>query len=203
MLKSFKQLGEPDGCELMQDIFERKATYADLEAVPPHLVAELLCGKLVTHPRPAPAHAVAAASLTMDLGGPYQKGRGGPGGWIFMTEPELHFGEDVTVPELACWKLERMSAMPPKAYIEVAPDWLCEVLSPSTEKYDRGDKREIYARAGVRHLWLLDPRIQCLEAFALTEGRWLLLGTYSGDQVVRIAPFEDVEIQLAQLWPLG
>lgn len=187
----------------MQDIIERKATYADLEAVPPHLVAELLCGKLVTHPRPAPRHSVAAASLTGDLVGPYQKGRGGPGGCIFMTEPELHFGEDVTVPELAGRKRKRMSEMPPKAYIEVAPDWLCEVLSPSTEKYDRGDKRDIYARAGVRHLWLLDPRIKCIEAFELTEGRWLLLGTYQGDEPVRIAPFADVEIQLDQLWPLG
>lgn len=187
----------------MQDIVERKATYADLEAVPPHLVAEIIMGRLVTHPRPAPRHSVAAASLTMEIGGPYQKGRGGPGGWIFMTEPELHFGEDVTVPELAGWKRERMSEMPPKAYIEVAADWLCGVLSPSAEKYDRGDKREIYARAGVRHLWLLDPRIKSIEAFALTEGRWLLLGTYQGDEPVRIAPFGDVEIDLALLWPLG
>lgn len=190
-------------CDAMQDIFERKATYADLEAVPPHLVAEILSGRLVTHPRPAPRHSVAAASLAGDLVGPYQKSRGGPGGWIFMSEPELHFGEDVTVPELAGWKRERMSELPPNAYIEVAPDWLCEVLSSSTEKYDRGDKREIYARAGVRHLWLLDPRIQCIEAFVLKEARWLLLGTYRDDIPASIAPFDDVVIDLAQLWPLG
>ena len=186
----------------MQDIIEREATYADLEAVPPHLVAEILNGRLVTHPRPAPRHAVTAASLTDELVSPFQKGRGGPGGWIFMTEPELHFGRDVAVPELAGWRRERMSALPETAYIETPPDWLCEVLSPSTETYDRGDKREIYARAGVKHLWLADPRVEILEVFELTGGRWLLMGTYDGDAAVRAVPFDAIEFALGQLWPL-
>ena len=186
----------------MQDIVERKATYADLEAEPPHLVAEILRGKLVTHPRPTPRHSVAAASLTDELIGPFQKSRGGPGGWIFMAEPELHLGKEIAVPEIAGWLIERMPALPKTAYIEAAPDWLCEVLSPSTEKYDRGEKRDIYAEAGVKHLWLVDPRVQCLEVLELASGRWVLMGTYSGSAAVRAVPFAAIEIELAGLWPL-
>ena len=186
----------------MQDLITRKATYADLEAVPPHLVAEILGGKLVTHPRPAPRHAEIHFTLSYELGGPFRKGIGGPGGWRFMVEPELHLDEDVAVPELAGWRLERMSELPQTAYIETPPDWLCEILSPSTEKYDRGDKRDIYARAGVKLLWLLDPRVKCLEVFELNGGRWQLMGTHHGDAGFRAVPFDAVELNLGDLWPL-
>ena len=186
----------------MQDIVERKATYADLEAVPPHLVAEILRGKLVTHPRPVPRHAEVHFGLSTELGGPFRNGIGGPGGWRFLTEPELHLGEEVAVPELAGWHLERMPALPTTAYIVLAPDWVCEILSPSTEKYDRGAKREIYAEAGVKHLWLVDPRVQCLEVFELSGGRWVLMGTHQADAKVRAVPFDAIEIELARLWPL-
>ena len=186
----------------MQDIVERKATYADLEAVPAHLVAEILRGKLVTHPRPAPRHSEVHFSLSAELAGPFRNGIGGPGGWRFLTEPELHLGEEIAVPELAGWRLERMRALPTTAYIELAPDWLCEILSPSTEKYDRGDKSEIYAEAGVKHFWLLDPRVKSLEVFELNGGRWLLMGTHQGDAKVRFRPFEAIELELGRLWPL-
>ena len=131
------------------DARQRAATYEDLLAVPEHLVAEILFGRLVTHPRPAPRHAVARSALGSVLGPPFQFGRGGPGGWIFMVEPELHLGAHVVVPDLAAWRRERLPALPETAWIEIAPDWVCEVLSPSTERYDRGDKRLIYAEAGV------------------------------------------------------
>ena len=186
----------------MQDTIERRATYADLEAVPEHLVAEILHGKLVTHPRPAPPHAEVHFVLASVLGGPFREGIGGPGGWRFLTEPELHLGDDVAVPELAGWRLERMPDLPETAYIELPPDWVCEVLSPSTEKYDRGDKRQIYADAGVRHLWLVDPRVELLEVFELIDGRWTLLGTYQVDAPVRAAPFDAVEFRLGRLWPI-
>ena len=186
----------------MQDIVTRKATYADLEAVPPHLVAEILRGELVTHPRPAPRHSVAAASLTEEVLGPFQKGRGGPGGWLFMAAPELRLDGNVAVPELAGGRRERIPVLPETAYVETAPDWVCEILSPSTEKYDRGAKRDIYGEAGVKHLWLLDARVEQLEVFELTGGRWLLLGTFHGSGRVRTAPFDAIEIDLEGLWPL-
>jgi Uma2 family endonuclease len=181
---------------------KRLVTYADLAAVPPQLVAEIIYGALVTHPRPVPRHAVAAFALSDRLGPGYQSGREGPGGWIFMTEPELHLGENVVVPDLAGWRRERLRQLPEKVGVETPPDWVCEILSASTETYDRNEKREIYAAAGVPYLWLLDPRGKLLEAFQLTAGHWLLSVTFSGDVEVRAVPFEAISFPLHELWPL-
>jgi Uma2 family endonuclease len=180
---------------------KRAATYEDLRKVPAHLVAEILFGTLVTHPRPAPPHAVAGSALGSVLGGPFQLGRGGPGGWIFMDEPELHLGAHVVVPDLAAWRRERLPALPDTAWIDVAPDWVCKVLSPSTERYDRGEKRAIYADAGVRHVWHIDPVLRMLEVFELRDGKWLLLGTFSDDAEVAAAPFAEAAFSLGLLWP--
>lgn len=186
----------------MAEPAKRPATYADLEAVPPHLVAEIIDGDLVTHPRPSPRHAATANSLADELTGPFQKGRGGPGGWVFFVEPELHLGPHVVVPDLAGWRRERLNKYPDTMYFDLAPDWICEVLSGSTERRDRTSKRRIYAEAGVGHLWLINPRFQLLEAFVLTEGHWLLPGTWSSDDTVSAAPFDGISFSLADLWPL-
>ncbi len=185
----------------MAELAHRRATYADLEAVPPHLVAEIIGGELVTHPRPAPRHASAAIELGFEIAGPYGRGRGGPGGWIFLAEPELHLGADVVVPDLAGWRRERLPVEPETAYVEVAPDWVCEISSPSTRDYDRGPKRALYAAAGVGYLWLLDPRAKLLEAFALTQGKWLLLNTFQAEDAVSVAPFDAVSFPLTNLFP--
>jgi Uma2 family endonuclease len=179
----------------------RKATYADLEAVPPHLVAEIIDGVLETHPRPAPPHVVTANLLGYEVTGPFQRGRDGPGGWIFMPEPELHLGPDIVVPDLAGWRLERMPAMPTTSYVDIAPDWVCEIASPSTERLDRGPKRRIYGRAGVGHLWLLNPMARLLEAFALVSDKWLLITTVEPGEEVRVAPFEAVGFPFDALFP--
>ena len=181
----------------------RPASYADLEAVPSHLVAEILSGELVTHPRPVPRHGVATNAVSGILSGPYQFGMNGPGGWIFADEPELHLGDNVVVPDLAGWRRERLTpAAVEKAYIEVAPDWVLEVLSPSTEKYDKGEKRRIYAAHGVRNLWLLDPRSQSLETFILTDTSWLVGDAYFGTTGVCATPFNAITFPLGLLWPL-
>jgi Uma2 family endonuclease len=185
----------------MADPARRKATYSDLEKVPPHLVAEIIDGALVTHPRPMPRHAVAAASLGDELLSPFQKGRDGPGGWIFMVEPELHFGLDVVVPDIAGWRRENLPKLPETAFIDVAPDWTCEVLSPSTEFFDRGAKRDIYARAGISYLWLINSTSQQLEASQLVVGHWMLQATIVGASDVRIPPFDAISFSLAALWP--
>lgn len=185
----------------MADAATRLATYADLEAVPDHLVAEIIDGALKTHPRPRPRHASAAVRLSGGLDLPFGRGRGGPGGWIFMIEPELHLGSQVVVPDLAGWRREHLSVEPDTAYIETPPDWVCEILSPSTAQLDRGPKRRIYAEAGVGHLWLLDPSDGVLEAFALTGGRWLLLGTVQRGEAVGLPPFDAVTFPLDDLFP--
>lgn len=181
---------------------EKIATYADLEAVPPHLVAEILFGSLVTHPRLAPRHAVAGTALGSRLTGRFQFGEGGPGGWVFMVESELHLGPHVLVPGLAAWRRERLPTMPDTAYIETPPDWVCEVISPSTQAHDRGPKRRIYAAHGIAHLWHLDPIAKLLEVFELREGQWVLLGVFQDQQMVSAAPFGAVPFSLGDLWRL-
>ncbi len=177
------------------------ATYADLQAVPDHLVAEILDGELFTSPRPAAPHAHAASTLGMDIGSPFQRGRGGPGGWRILDEPELHLGPHVCVPDLAGWRRERMPVVPDVAAFELAPDWICEVLSPSTRRIDRIRKMPIYAEAGVGHAWLVDPLLRTLEVYRLSDGRWLSVGSYEGDAAVRAEPFDAVELAIGDLWP--
>ncbi len=179
----------------------KRATYDDVLNAPAHLVAELIDGVLETHPRPVPKHAVTAVELGSALAGPFRKGRGGPGGWLFMSEPELHFGPDVVVPDLAGWRRERMPTVQDEAFITLAPDWVCEILSPSTEKLDRNAKRRIYAEAGITYLWLLDPRTRSLEAFQLVTSKWMLIGVVDGDDHVSIAPFDAISFQLSDLFP--
>lgn len=183
----------------------RPATYQEVLDAPPHLVAEILRGVLHTHPRPAPRHAVAHSALGMEIGSPFDKGRGGPGGWWIIFEPELHLGPEVIVPDIAGWRRARMPALPDTAWFELAPDWVCEVLSPSTRRVDLTDKRELYAEHGVPHLWLVDPDARTLEAFTLDAfnrdaGRWTLTAALKDDAEVRVAPFDAVAWPLASLW---
>jgi Uma2 family endonuclease len=186
----------------MQEIVKRRATYAELEAVPPHFVAEILFGDLVTHPRPHRRHSRAAARIMSALGGPFDLGIGGPGGWEYYDEPELHLGPHVVVPDVAAWRSGRLIDTPQDLYyITTPPDWVCEVLSPSTEKEDRVDKRQIYADFGVGHYWLIDPRSRLLEIFALKEGHWFLAGSFAADDAVVAPPFEACTFPLSHFLP--
>ena len=178
-----------------------RATYQDVLDAPCHRVAEIVAGRLYTHPRPAMPHAHAGSSLGYDLSGPFRFGRGGPGGWWIIDEPEMHFDEDVLVPDLAGWRRERMPEFPDTAYVTLVPDWVCEVLSPSTRKLDLCGKRPVYAREGVANLWLVDPTARTLEAFELREGHWVLIATAADADPVSIPPFDAVTFSLADLWP--
>ena len=185
-----------------------RATYADLEAVPPHRVAELVRGVLHVFPRPAPRHAHASSRLGVKIGGPFGLGEGGPGGWRILDEPELHVpdpaepGEiDAVVPDFAGWRMERMPELPETAYFTVAPDWIGEVLSPSTAAFDRAEKMPLYAREGVLHAWLVDPLARTLEVFARNpDARWLLLAVHRDAARVRAEPFDAIELDLGVLW---
>jgi len=182
---------------------KRRATHDDLLGVPVHQVAEIVDGDLHVSPRPASLHARAASGLNRALGPPFDDGRGGPGGWWILFEPELHLGEDVLVPDLAGWRRERMPAFPDTAAFTLAPDWVCEVLSPATERLDRARKMPAYAREGVGHLWLVNPTARTLEAYRLGEGRWTLLATFEGSATFRAEPFAAVELELGRLWAEG
>lgn len=184
----------------MADPARKKATYQDVVDAPEHVVAELVDGELITMPRPAAVHAAAASALGEELGPPFKRGRGGPGGWIILDEPELHVGEDVLVPDLAGWRRERLPELPDVAAFELSPDWVCEVLSPSTEALDRGSKSRIYAREGVPFVWLVNPRAQMLEVLELSEGTYRILAVHHGDERVRAVPFDAIELELAILW---
>jgi Uma2 family endonuclease len=186
----------------MADVSKRLATYADLEAVSPNLVAEIIDGELMTHPRPSPRHGATAASLGDELTGPFQKGRGGPGGWVFFFEPEVKFGRDILVPDICAFRRQRLPKLPNRNFLEIAPDWICEVLSGSTEKRDRTLKMRIYGRAEVGFLWLVDPRLQILEAFRNDGGRWTKIGDWNSADQVGAAPFDAISFSLADLWPL-
>jgi Uma2 family endonuclease len=182
---------------------KRRATYEDLMQVPDTKVAEIIDGELIVSPRPASPHARAATVLGSDLGGPFDRdpaSPGGPGGWWLLLEPELHFGEDVLVPDWAGWRRDRMPRLQNVPFFTDAPSWACEVVSPSTGRIDRSRKMRVYAREGIAHLWLVDPLVRTLEAYRLDAGRWLVLGTHGGDDVVRVEPFEAVELDLSRWW---
>jgi Uma2 family endonuclease len=185
----------------MADPAKRRATYEDVLAVPPEKVAEIVDGELLVHPRPGGPHAVATSAIGEELGPPFKRGRGGPGGWIILDEPELHLASDILVPDIAGWRRERMPAVKDEVpYFELAPDWLCEVHSRSSRKLDRTRKLPIYARAGVRHVWLVDPVERTLEILRLQGENYVIVASHADEERVRAEPFDAIELDLSILW---
>ena len=179
----------------------RKATYQDVLDAPAHVLAEIIGGTLHTQPRPSTRHAWASSRLGGRLDGNFNPDSDGPGGWWIIFEPELHLGEDILVSDIAGWRRETMPVYPDAAYFEIAPDWACEVLSPSTRRVDLVDKRSIYAREGVGYLWFVEPEARMLEAFELRDGQWILLATLADDAPVSLPPFDAINFSLNVLWP--
>ncbi len=181
----------------------RPARFSELEALPDNVVGEILAGELHVSPRPSSRHAVSTSQLTAELITRFRPRRGGddpPTGWHILVEPELHLGDDVVVPDLAGWRAEQMPTVPDVAFFEQAPNWICEVLSPSTQRIDRMKKMPIYARAAVGYVWLVEPRDKRLDVFALHERSWTLALSAGDDDVVRAAPFEEFGLDLSLLW---
>ncbi|MEA3546930.1 MAG: Uma2 family endonuclease [Thermodesulfobacteriota bacterium] len=188
----------------MNETALRYAVYEDLFDLPENIVGEILNGTLETHPRPAPAHARTSSSLGMKIGTPFDHGDNGPGGWWIIDEPELHLDADIMVPDLAGWRRERMVTLPETAWFEMVPDWVCEVISPTTGRIDRGIKMQLYAHYGVQYIWIIDPDLKTLEAYESQESKngnkWLLLKTLTDDQPVSLPPFDAIEFNLSMLW---
>jgi Uma2 family endonuclease len=178
----------------------RPATWEDLDDVPQELIGEIVAGEIVVTPRPDVPHARATSDLGTILGGPFRMGIGGPGGWMFLDEPRIRFGEEIRVPDLAGWRTERWRDVPRRGPITTMPDWICEVLSRSTETEDRARKMPMYARARIPHLWLVNPDARTLEVYRRESQSWLLVRSFADDARVRAEPFDAIEFDLSLLW---
>jgi Uma2 family endonuclease len=185
---------------MMSAPHRKPAGYEDVLRAPPHMIAEVIDGELRLSPRPGTPHAAASSALGEELGPPFKRGRGGPGGWIILDEPELHLRADILVPDMAGWRRERMPALEDKPFLTEAPDWVAEVASPRTQKYDRTDKLHIYGRERVPWVWIIDPRQKTLEVLRLGDDGWVLRGSWRDDARVRAEPFDAIELDLAVLW---
>jgi len=184
----------------------RPARYDDLLKVPDTKVAEIIDGELIVSPRPAFPHARASSMIGADLIAAFDGPPGpssAPGGWWFLSEPELHFGDDVIVPDQAGWRRARVPHLPNVAAYTEPPDWACEVVSPTTGRIDRGRKMRIYAREGVGHFWIVDPLLRTIEVYRLEEGRWVVAGVHAGEEPTRIEPFEEIELDVGRWWLEG
>lgn len=184
----------------MTEKVKSTAFYSDLVDAPPDRIAELVGSALYLSPRPSPKHANAATVLGADLHDAFDRGRRGPGGWRVLFEPELHVGNDVLIPDLAAWRRERLPELGDANGIDVVPDWVCEIVSRSTERFDRTEKLPRYATAGVGYAWLVDPVTRCVEVLSRAGDSWRVVETHSGDTLVCAPPFEAVTIELAALW---
>jgi Uma2 family endonuclease len=185
----------------MSEPAKKRSTYEDLYKIPENMTGEIVNGELIVTPRPSRKHVFTATALGTKVAAPYQFGEGGgPGGWIVLIDPEIALGEDILVPDLAGWREERFPELEEYNWISVAPDWICEILSPSTAKTDKTHKMPVYAQHGVAHLWLMDPSARTLDVFRLEAGRWMVIGLFAEDDKVRSEPFQDVEIELSSLW---
>jgi Uma2 family endonuclease len=184
----------------MAELAKKYATYEDLFTIPENMMGEIIDGELMAAPRPSKRHVYAASSLDKEIGPPYQLGQGGPGGWVILVEPEIKFQKDILVPDLAAWRRERFPISEETNWISVTPDWVCEIPSPGTLRNDKVKKMPIYASHAVEHAWLIDPIVMALDVFRWESGRWLLLGSFAGDDKVRAEPFEEIEFDLGNLW---
>ncbi len=185
-------------------LIKADATYADLLSLPENLIGEIIDGELYTQPRPSPRHAWAASRIDRKIGSAFDSDGDEPGGWVILFEPELHLGSrpHILVSDLAGWRKENLPALPKTAWIEVVPDWVCEIISPSTAARDRVRKMPLYAQLGVQYFWLVDPDDKTLEAYRQYDGHWLHVGSWAEDDLARIAPFEAIELKLSSLWSL-
>jgi Uma2 family endonuclease len=184
----------------MDPLQKRRATYQDVIDAPEHMLAEIIGGELRLSTRPRGPAIVVASTIGQELGPSFRGGGDGTGGWLILDEPELHLGDEIVVPDLAGWRHERLSIVPDAAFFTLPPDWVCEVLSRSTERTDRAEKMPLYAASGTQYAWLVHPGRRTLEAFRLRDGKWLAIAVHNDGDRAWIEPFDAIELDLAVLW---
>ena len=178
----------------------RAAVYEDLLDHPDNVVGEIINGQIITQPRPSPRHSLAGLALGGLIINRFdRKSTDGPGGWWILAEPECHLGADVVVQDIAGWRQSTMPDFPDSAWVDITPDWVCEMVSPSTQKYDRSAKRDIYAREQISHYWIVDPIAKLIEVFELENGKWTLLRTINDNVMASLEPFEAMPFELGRL----
>lgn len=177
------------------------ATYDDLVELPENVVGEIVAGELWATPRPRVRHAAAQIQIAEQLNRRFRRGEDGPGGWWLLPEPELRLGSSVLVPDLAGWRTERLSLPDPDAaFVALAPDWVCEIVSPGTAHLDRTIKLPEYAQHDVAHAWVVDPAAHTLEVLIRRGGTWHLAAQHGGSELVRAEPFATCALALGQWW---
>lgn len=184
----------------MNEPAKKISTYDDLYRLPDNMIGEIIDGEIIASPRPSRRHGYTASTIGDEIGPAYRLGRGGPGGWIIIDEPEIAFGENILVPDLAGWKKERFPVEEEHNWISVVPDWVCEIVSPSSAGIDRVTKMGIYARHRVPHYWIIDPIGKTLEVLENNNMQWSIIGSYAGDDKVQADPFPAIVIDLGSLW---
>jgi Uma2 family endonuclease len=187
----------------MADPAARLATYDDLLARPDDARAEIIAGQIRTAPSPLPKHSRVAGAITRFVGGPFDHDgdSGGPGDWWILAEVDVRFtSHDIVSPDLAGWRRERLPEPWDQRPIDVVPDWICEITSPSNVAYDRVTKAKLYAHS-VKHFWLVDPAERILESFELAQGVWTQIGSYDDTAIARIKPFEQIELDVGSFFP--
>ncbi len=186
----------------MAEPLRRPAGWQEILDAPEGVKAEVIGGELILSPRPRPAHGRGQAALAVNVSGPFDLGRGGPGGWWILIEPDVLFGDhDIVSPDFVGWRRYRLPVLPDEAPVAVVPNWVCEILSPSTACRDRTIKSDLYLEAGVPYYWLLDMDQRTLEAYEAQAGRWVRLGAWTDGDIVRIAPFDAIELEVGTLFP--
>ena len=178
-------------------------TLADLDALPPGIVGEIIEGVLYTMTKPRMRHQRTGTGIGGDLRGPFDLGRGGPGGWWIVAEPGIELPNDTKEisPDVAGWRRERMPEMPGDEPIRIVPDWVCEILSKTTRRHDQLVKMPYYAKVGVTYAWVVDLDARVLTAYRLEGGAWRVIGAYSDETEARIEPFDVVPLHVADWWP--
>jgi len=185
----------------VSDTARRVPTLADLDALPANVKGEIIEGVLYTMTRPRGHHQHVALAVGSELRGPFDSGKGGPGGWWILPEPGIELPNTPEIaPDVAGWKRERLPELRMDAPITVAPDWVCEILSPSTRRHDLLVKKPYYARVGVGHHWLVDIEARTVTAYRLESGRWLELGVYGDEREAAIEPFDAIRLDVASWW---
>jgi Uma2 family endonuclease len=178
-------------------------TRADLEALPPGVKGEIIEGVLYTMTRPRGLHQKVNLRIGSDLDAPFDRGRGGPGGWWILPEPGIELPDTPEIsPDLAGWKREHLLVLPDDTPITVVPDWVCEILSPTTRRHDLLIKKPYYAKVGVGHHWLVDLEARTVTSYRLDRERklWVELGVFGDEREARIEPFADVALDVASWW---
>jgi Uma2 family endonuclease len=180
----------------------RVPTLADLDALPAGIVGEIIEGVLYTMTKPRAPHQRTTRTIGGRVGDPFDHGRGGPGGWWILTDPGIELPNTPEIaPDVAGWRRERMPTLPVNESIRVVPEWVCEILSPTTRRHDMLRKQPYYAKVGVPFLWLVDLDARVLTTYLLEGNAWRVSGTYSDETEARIEPFDAVPLNVADWWP--